>query len=280
MKMKLVTLFGIAVVGIFTVQAQVNLSGGLSYSQNFNTLASAVDVGQTTAPWADNSTLAGWYASRAIMASGGAYGPTAYTSYRVAVGENTSGWMYSFGFTNGVNPDTDRALGSISSGSTGTNAFGVRFRNDTADFLGNIAVSYTGEQYRNGGNATAHTLVFTYQSGALTFSSPISALGFDSTWTTNSALSFVTPTTGATASVLDGNLPANRTALSSTLESVVLAPGDELFIRWIDVNDQGNDHGFGVDDLTVNFAVVVPEPSSMALTALGLAGLAIWRRRR
>ena len=76
-------------------QAQVLLSGGLTYSQNFDSLASSMTG--TTVPWTDNSTLVGWYASRAITASGGAYGPTAYTSYRVAPGTNNSGWVYSFG---------------------------------------------------------------------------------------------------------------------------------------------------------------------------------------
>jgi hypothetical protein len=80
--------------------AQILLSGGLTYSQNFDSLASSTTT--TTAPWVDNTTLSGWYASRAF--TGGtstALGPYAYSSYRVSGGENNTGRIYSFG-TNDV----------------------------------------------------------------------------------------------------------------------------------------------------------------------------------
>ena len=39
-------------------------------------------------------------------------------------------------------------------------------------------------------------------------------------------------------------------------------PGQEIFFRWYDINDAGNDHGLAVDDLTISFtsvaAVTVP----------------------
>jgi uncharacterized protein len=256
---------------------QVLLSGGLTYTQNFDSLASVQAEGSTTMPWQDNTTLTGWYASRAHAASGGPYGPFAYTSYRVAGGENNSGWIYSFG-TNGVGLIGDRAFGSISSGTPQTNAFGVRIVNDTTEAVGNITISYTGEQWRNGGNANAQPLQFSYRTDSSPITNPTP--GDETGWTAFSALTLISPTTGATLAILDGNDPVNRVLLSNVLlTGVELLPGQELFLRWIDINDAGNDHGFGIDDLTINFAAV-PEPSSAVLAALGLAAWAIWRRRR
>ncbi len=265
---------GLLLIGSLSVQGQVLLSGGLTYSQNFDSLAST-STG-TTVPWADNTTLPGWYASRALTTSGGTYGPYPYVSYRVAGGENNSGWIYSFG-TNGANAITDRAFGSIASGTPATNAFGLRLQNDTANVLGDITISYTGEQWRNGGNLAVQTMYFTYQTGATAITDP--RPGDESNWTAFSSLSFSTPTTGETATPLDGNAPGNYTVFSSVmLSGVTLNPGDEIFLRWYDRNDSGNDHGFGVDDFTVSFAVI-PEPSSIALAGLSFLSLMLWRRR-
>jgi hypothetical protein len=198
----------------------------------------------------------------------------------VAGGENNSGSLYSFG-TNGVNSITDRALGSISSGTPKTNVFGVWIKNDTASAVGTVTVSYTGEEWRNGGNTAVQTLAFGYGVSSVGFASPIdTAIEGVNGWVGLSALNFNTPTVGATAGVLDGNDPANRTVFSPTvLTGVTLNPGDSIFLRWRDIDDSGNDHGFGIDDLTVSFSAV-PEPSTAALAGLSLLALISWRRFR
>lgn len=266
---KLLVCLCVAGLATLAAQGQVQLSGGLTYFQDFDTLAST-STG-TTVPWTDNSTLPGWYASRAYTASGGIYGPYPYTSYRVSGGESTSGWIYSFG-TNGVGPITDRAFGSISSGTPSTNAWGLRMVNDTAQVVGNATLSYTVEQWRNGGNVNTQYIYFTFR----TSSSPITdpTPGNETGWTSFPTLDTASPTVGATATPLDGNDPANQVKYQNvTVPNVTLNPGDEVFFRWYDINDTGNDHGFGVDNLTVNFTAV-PEPSGALLFGLGLVCLA------
>ncbi len=260
------------------VQAQVLLSGGLTYTQNFDSLSNAPDAGSAT--WTDNATpgLTGWFASRAYTAgTTSAYGPFAYTTYRIGNGSANNGSVWSFG-TSGA---SDRALGSLGSGTPKTNVFGVWFKNDTASTVNTLTVGYTGEEWRNGGNTAVQTLAFSYQVNSTGFTSPI---GVDSApnngWVGFSALDFLTPTTGATATALDGNAAANRTVFAPTvLTGVTLNPGDSIFIRWLDIDDSGNDHGLAVDDFSFS-ASVVPEPSAAALIGLASFGLICWRRTR
>ena len=252
---------------VTATQAQVLLSGG-TYSQNFDTLASS----GSNISWADNSTVSGWYADRA-----GTNGPL--TTYNAGTGSATTGSLYSFGSTS----SSDRALGSLASGTTGNMAYGVRLQNDTGNSRQDFTISYTGEQWRNNNNATAQSLQFSYlvSSSAITSADAANAPGAGG-WTAFNGLDFSSLiNTGTGGGALDGNAAANRTVFSGVvLTGVVLNPGDELFLRWFDVNDTGNDHGLGIDDLTVSSTVTpVPEPREFAAMAgLGLLGFAVYRR--
>jgi len=222
-------------------QAQILFSAGSPYTQNFDSLASS----GSTVTWTDNSTLVGWYASKSKVAT---------TSYTVGAGAGNAGALYSFG-TNGVNAITDRALGSVCSGTPGNIAYGVRFQNDTALAITNITIVFTGEQWRNGGNTSAQSLAFTYRKS----SSAITDSDAANTATWIAATNFSSPTVGATATALDGNAPANRKVISVNLTGVIVAPGEEIFFRWYDVDDSGNDHGMGIDDLSVSYTTVAPD---------------------
>src|SRR5678816_1497641 len=126
-------------------QGQVLLSGGLSYSQNFDSLSNAPN--NTSYTWTDGATpgVQGWFASRAyVSGTTSAFGPFAYTGYRVGDGGSNNGSIWSFG-TIGA---TDRALGSLGSGTPKTNVFGVWIKNDTASAVDTLTIGYTGEQWR------------------------------------------------------------------------------------------------------------------------------------
>lgn len=279
-------LFSVVALGAFSLLAansQVLLSGGLTYSQNFDSLSNSPAAGSAT--WTDNSTpgVEGWYASRAF--TGGttsAYGPFAYTAYRIGDGSANNGTIWSFG-TIGA---TDRALGSIGSGTPKTNVFGVRIQNDTASAVDTVTISYTGEQWRNGGNTTlaAQKLDFSYQVSSSPFTGPI---GVDTApnggWNAFSALNFISPNvSSATATALDGNLAINRTVFTGVvLSGVTLNPGQEIFLRWLDIDDSGNDHALAVDDFSVSFsAVAAPEPTTATLAGLAALSMLFHRRNR
>src|SRR5215468_6479463 len=76
-------------------------SFGTPLTENFDSLAQT----GTNIAWTDNTTIPGWYSTRATYNSG--------------TGSSNTGALYSFGVA-GTNPVTDRALGSVASGGTGT----------------------------------------------------------------------------------------------------------------------------------------------------------------
>jgi DNA/RNA endonuclease G (NUC1) len=202
---------------------------GVPLTENFDTLAAT----GTNIAWTDNSTIPGWYSTRTIYNSG--------------TGSSATGALYSFGVA-GTNPVTDRALGSIASGTTGPVFQAARLTNNTGSTIASLDISYVGEQWRNGGNTTAHTLTFQYQ-----VASPGVVTGANAPttgWTTVPELSSTSPVTGATAATLDGNAPANRIVKSKTL-AVTVADGQEIWVRWLDPDDSGSDHGLAIDDFSV-----------------------------
>jgi len=216
-------------------------SFGVPLAENFDSLAAT----GTGLAWTDNSTIPGWYSTR--------------TTYNSGTGSSNTGALYSFGVT-GTNPATDRALGSVASTGTGTVYQAVRLTNNTGGTITSLDISYAGEQWRNGGNTTAHTLTFQYQvanaGGIAGANSPATG------WTTFAPLSFTGPIALASAAALDGNAPANRILKSATL-SVTANAGQEIWLRWQDPDDAGNDHGLAIDDFSVaaNGAVVESAPS-------------------
>jgi hypothetical protein len=129
-------------------------------------------------------------------------------------------------------------------------------------------VSYTGEQWRNGGNSATQTLAFTYRISNTPFSDPDPLNA--SVWTAVSALDFKTPNVGTTATKLDGNASNNRQVLSNILlPGASVLPGQEIFLRWFDINDSGNDHAVAVDDFSIKFSLVTAVTNPVAITPGG-----------
>ncbi len=191
------------------------------YLQNFDSLISTSNTA-----WTDNQTIAGWYSTRTVINAG--------------TGSSTTGSLYSFGATG----NSERALGSVASGGTGTIVYGARFFNDTGTTLTSVSISYVGEQWRNGGNTTPQKLDFAYQIGATSINS--------GTWTDVDSLDFISPVATNAADALNGN--DNQVGISSNITGFSLAPGEEIWLRWSDINDGGNDHGLGIDNLLVSTA--------------------------
>src|SRR6185295_6537758 len=130
---------------------------GTPYTQNFDTLATS----GTANAWTDDSTIPGWFAQFSLQ-------PSNPTTYRADTGSGNAGAIYSFGVA-GVNPLTERAFGSIASGTPGDIYYAVKLVNNTGSTITSLSISYTGEQWRAGGctptpcTPAAQKLDFQYQ---------------------------------------------------------------------------------------------------------------------
>jgi hypothetical protein len=258
---------------VFAAHAQVSISSSSqTYSQNFDSLTTATGTGTSAPAWTNNSTLAGW---SLFNAAGGDI-----TSYLSGTGSSSSGSFYSFGASGAM----DRALGAVASGGAyfGSPASGavagyvaLALSNNSGAALDSLTLSYAGEEWRNGGNTNAQSIVLQYGFG--------SSFASVTTWNTaGSAFDFTSPVTGSTAAAVDGNAAGLVTGLGGTLSGLNWANGDTLWIRWQYLNNSGNDHGLAIDNLSVSVAAAtpVPEPSQYALLLAGLGAIGLVTRRR
>lgn len=195
-----------------------------TYAQDFNSLANT----GTALTWTDNLTIPGWYSTRVV--------------YNTSNGASNAGALYSFGTTSA----TDRALGSVGSGSTATIFYGARIKNNTGTIISSLKITYTGEQWRNGGVAAVQTVNFAYQTGTTVTSLTTG------TWSPVTNLNFSSLVGSTTAAALDGNLiGTNAAVITYTINGLSIAPNDEIMIRWEDIDHSGSDHGLGIDDFTI-----------------------------
>jgi PEP-CTERM motif len=263
------TLALLSVATSLSAQAAIDVaSPAFVYSQNFDSLSNT----GTTNAWSNNSTLAGW--SLFVQpAPGNAFSG----NYSADNGGSSTGAFKSLGSAG----SSDRALGAVGSGGAyfGSAASGavagwiaVAFQNTSGTVFNSFTVGFDGEQWRNGGNTSAQSMVLEYGFGG--------SFGTVAQWTApGGSFDWASPVTGSTASALDGNAAANRVAGVGGTVNGNWSAGDTLWLRWTERNDVGNDHGLAIDNLSLS-VTAVPEPETYALMLAGLALVAGLARRR
>lgn len=186
-------------------------------------------------------------------------------------GNSNSGGIHSYGLSD---TDSERALGTLASGSN-TPAFGIEIMNSAAFTITDVALTFDREVWRSSTSTAGvpNTALFAY--GTTGDGVLASTYLTDPAMTLNPAGDLVGLAPVATNGPLNGNDPANSDLVVVNISGLFIAPGDSLFLRWSDFNDQGNDAGLAVDNFTFN---AIPTPGAFAL--LGLGGLLIARRRR
>ena len=263
-----------------------------TYSQNFDSLPNTPTdtnlqttvtppprkwIDDTASPTVNQISIEGWYLYHPIdQGAAGEGGTNQHQRMRIGAGGANTGAFMSYGAAS----STDRALGSLASNTLENAAssqfIGLRLTNNTGSRLTSFTLSYFGEEWRDGGAATpnAQSLSFGYK---LTPSGAGPALQ-DSGFTAVSTLNFTSPVfanTGAGAAV-NGNTVGRVGIGPITVSDIQWDSGTDLWLRWSDLNDAGNDHGLAVDDL--NFTAATPEPMSfIVLGVVALAAIVIGR---
>lgn len=237
-----------------SAQAAVSVtSAAFTYGQSFDSLVSS-----GSATFVNDSTLTGWSLFRS---SGSAMTMTAGT------GSSNAGGFYSFGAA----ASTDRALGSVGSGATGTIAYALALTNNSGAALNSFTIGYDGEQWRNGGVTSAHALLMEYGYGA--------SYGGVTSWTqAGSGFNFSSIVNTASAGAVNGNAAGLQSGIGGTIATNWTA-GSTLWVRWTDVDNTGADHGLAIDNVTLS-VTAVPEPGTYAMLLAGLAAIGFVARRR
>lgn len=222
--------------------AQVSITTlGSAYTQDFNSLANS-GTANTALP-------TDWV----IVESTGS------ATYAAGTGSLNTGDTYSFG----ASGSNERALGSLASNAL-QSRFGVSFTNNTGATITSLAIGYTGEQWRNGGNTAVDRLDFAY---SLNGASDLTT----GTWTEVDALDFSSIVNTATAAALDGNAVANRQAISSTITGLNIAAGATFWLRWVDPNISGNDHGLAIDNFSITANGAAPTAASVTVSDVSIS---------
>ena len=204
-----------------TAAAQVPLTG-TPVLQDFDSLA-ASGTGSTVPT--------GW----AFRETGGATG----TAYTASDGTLNSGDTYSAGAT----ASTERAFGALASNTVTRIDLGGRYVNQTGSTISALTVQYRGELWRLGAASRNDRLDFQYS---------LDATALDNgTWVDVDALDLLTPNPAAAVGAVNGNDPANQTALTHTISGLAIGVGQTVFLRWVDGNITGSDDLLAIDDVIV-----------------------------
>ncbi|MES2468170.1 MAG: VPDSG-CTERM sorting domain-containing protein [Verrucomicrobiota bacterium] len=252
----------------FPAQAISIAAAGSAYTQDFDALASP----GTNNAWTNNSTLPGW----SLFQAGG----TTTAAYNIGNGSSNTGAFYSYGATAG----NDRALGGLGVGAYFGNPIpgaiagwmAVSFSNGSGGSFDGFAVSWDGEQWRNGGNASAQTMVFEYGFGD-------NFTGVSNWFAPGESFNFASVVNTVNSATVDGNTTGLVAGRGGAVSSLSWAATDTLWLRWAERNDAGNDHGLAIDNFSFTASrtsASVPDGgTTFAMFGLSCAGLAGLRRK-
>jgi hypothetical protein len=209
------------------------------------------------------------------------------TRFGAQAGDQSTGGIIDFGplDVNGGIVGTNRALGLLSTGSTGSTAFGLKLINTSTNTLNYITVSFLGEMWRN--NKAARTMSFSYVVDPLTNSWVLQS---EPTWTNSDpqiipgtvrvpSLSFSFQTNNGSVLAVDGTLPTNQ--ISEVASNFALAtpwaPGQSLWLVWsCNYYGQGTGQGYAIDNLSfsavASLPAVVSSPYSISPRSVHLTG--------
>ena len=183
-------------------------------------------------------------------------------------GDQTTGGVIDSGpnDVNGGLLGTNRALGLLSTDTTGPTAFALKLINTSANILHYINVSFLGELWHNGTSSRTMSFGYVLDDTAASFVLTPEAIS-NSTPVASLDVSFPTATLVTT---MDGTLPANQTNLvaNGLPLSGPWQPGAALWLIWsIDYYGSGSGNGYAIDNFSFSAASALPVITPLTITS-------------
>jgi hypothetical protein len=208
-------------------------------------------------------------------------------------GDQSTGGVIDFGLNdvNGGVVGTNRALGLLSTSTTGSTAIGLKLINTSGQNLNYINLSFLGELWRN--NKAARTMSFSYAVDP-TANSFVLISQPEATNTTPqdipgtisvAGLAFSFPTNNGSILAMDGNQSSNQVSLvaSNFALATPWQSGAALWLIWsVNYYGQGTGQGYAIDNLRFSASVlpstlvqpITINAGSFAITGSGPAATA------
>ena len=242
--MRKVNLYFILSVLIFTKSfAQILVtSPTFAYTETFGNTSVVSWTDNTAAP----NGFTGWY-----LAAGGTFNYGGQQTITGAAPINVGGF-YTYICTSGTNIKLGGRPSNGSGGSSGSglNYMAMRLINNTGTIINSIRVAYTGYQMSLAQNQNnVNQLTFSYQTGVTMISATAGG------WTAVPALDYTAPNddNSGNSSQLTGYPCTVSTNLVATCIAVTIPVGNEIMLRWCDLNNPANDPHLAIDNITVTF---------------------------
>lgn len=211
-------------------------------------------------------SLVGWYGASDTNTADGVdeVNGTGIIRFGAQDGDQSTGGIIDFG-PNDVNDGilgTNRALGLLTTSSTGSTAFGLKLINNSTNTLNYLNLSFIGELWRN--NKASRTMSFSYaiDPTATNFvlqsepentngTSPMPIPGTISV----PSLAFSFLTNNGVQLLVDGTQPSNQVNLAASNLALATpwAPNAALWLVWsMNYYGQGTGNGYAIDNLSVS----------------------------
>lgn len=206
-----------------------------------------------------SNTMRGWYGAADTLFPG----VDGITRFGAQDGDQTTGGVIDFGPNDGPGiTGTNRALGLLSTSTTGATSFALKLVNTSPTTLNYLSLGFIGELWHNGTGHRDMTFGYTIDPTATNFTLTSESVS-NSTLVPNLAFNF--PTNIVVVAV-DGTTPQYQTNLSA--KNIPLsspwAPGGALWLIWgIDFYGSGGGNGYAIDNLSM-FATATPAAQAMA----------------
>lgn len=221
--------------------ASIPINPSVPYDQDFNSL--------TVGNWFNNTNLPGWYLSKTANTTT----PTLFASDGADASVATP-WVPNFYLLSETANPTDHALGSSpTSTNFGNMASMVIFHNPTSNPVKLSHMQYNMEVYRNNNTAIAESIIVSTLVGdsEAAVSTRIAEASTPGGWADDPSLA-ASYTSAAPLGVQV--TPAATVSVDSPPSSTItIPPGKYIAVRWLNVNDGGNDAYLGIDDVHIFF---------------------------